>query len=253
MNAHRWAERMAGGDVIDSAVALVVSHPDDETLWAGAALHRLRDLTLILVTDGAPEDMGDAHRLGFETREAYASARQQELTRALAALDATPKLIRYGVRDKDAVLHLPTIIACLHGDLARAELVITHPYDGGHPDHDAVALAVSRATSAPVVEFACYAQIGDTRAFGRFVPDPASPEQTRVLDAADRARVDAALAAHASQAAVFGGWRPEAERWRAAPAYDFTQPPPGEAVLYDGFGWALTSRRWRKIAAEALA
>ncbi len=253
MNAYRWAERLAGGDPIDAPVALVVAHPDDETLWAGAALHRLRNLTLILVTDGAPEDMGDAHRLGFAAREDYSSARQKELTRALAALDAKPKLIRYEVRDKDAVLHLPTIIARLRGDLAQAELVITHPYEGGHPDHDAVALAVSRVASVPVVEFACYAQIGGTRAFGHLIPDPASPEQTRALDPADRARVDAALAAHATQTLVFGDWRPEAERWRAAPAYDFTRPPPGEAALYDGFGWALTSDRWREIVAQALA
>lgn len=249
MTADEWAARLAGGGPIDAPVALVVAHPDDETLWAGSALHRLRDLTLILLTDGAPEDMGDAHRLGFTTREEYARAREAELARALEALDAAPTLIRYDVRDQDAVRRLPAIVERLTADLAPAELVITHPYDGGHPDHDAAALAVSRAARAPVVEFACYAQLDGARAFGRFIPDPASPDHSRPLDAADRARVDAALAAHGSQVSVFGDWRPDAERWRAAPRYDFTRPPPGEAVLYDAFGWALTSDKWRAIAA----
>ena len=252
MTAHDWAERLANGEVIDAPVTLVVAHPDDETLWAGAALNRLRDLTLILLTDGAPEDMGDAHRLGFATREAYASARAVELTRALEALDARLKLIRYEVRDKEAVLHLPALIERLREDLAGAELVVTHPYDGGHPDHDAAALAVAQAVRAPLVEFACYAQVHGQRAFGRFVADAASPEQVRSLDPGDCARVDAALAAHRTQAHVFGDWRPTHERWRAAPRYDFTRPPPGEGALYDGFGWALTSDRWRAVAAEAL-
>ncbi len=252
MTAHDWAERLASGEPIDAPVALVVAHPDDETLWAGAALNRLRDLTLILVTDGAPEDMGDAHRLGFATRQDYAHARADEFARALDALEVTPRLIRYEVRDKAAVRHLPMIFDRLRSDLAGAELVITHPYDGGHPDHDAAALAVSRAARAPVVEFACYAQVDGTRVFGWVVPNAACPEQVRPLDQADRARVDAALAGYATQAHVFGDWRPEVERWRAAPAYDFTRPPPGEGALYDRFGWALTSNRWRAIAAEAM-
>ena len=252
MTAHDWAARLASGEPVEEAVALVVAHPADETLWAGAALHRLRDLTLVLLTDGAPEDMGDAHRLGFATRQAYANARAVELGRALEALGARPKLIRYEVRDKETVEHLPELIERLRRDLAGAELVITHPYDGGHPDHDAAALAVSQATTAPVVEFACYAQVNGERAFGRFISDPLCPEQVHPPTPADRARVDAALAAHATQADVFGAWRPEAERWRAAPRHDFTCPPPGEAALYDGFGWALTSDRWRAMAAEAL-
>ena len=252
MTAHESAERLASGGPIGAPVALVVAHPDDETLWAGAALHRLRDLTLILLTDGAPEDMGDARRLGFVTRESYARVRATELVRALEALDAKPTLLRYEVRDKEAVCHLPAIIDRLRVDLAGAALVITHPYDGGHPDHDAAALAVSRAVSAPVVEFACYARFGGQRWFGRFVPDPGSPERVRIFDSTDQARVNAALAAHATQADVFGDWRPDRERWRAAPRHDFTRSPPGEGALYDGFGWALTSDRWRAIAAGAL-
>lgn len=251
--ADRWARRLASGDPIDERVALVIAHPDDETLWAGAALRRLRALTLVLVTDGAPEDMADACRLGFATRSAYAAARAIELAGAVAALDARPRLIRYDVPDQGIADDVGMVADRLAHDCADSAAILTHPYEGGHPDHDAVALAVRIAADrigVPVVEFACYACFDGTRVFARFVADPACPAQERPLDAADRARIGRALAAHVTQASVFGDWRPDVERWRTAPRYDFTRPPPGEAVLYDDFGWAMTSGRWRALVAD---
>lgn len=255
MDAHLWAVRLASGEPIDEPVALVVAHPDDETLFAGPALARLRRLRLIMLTDGAPEDMGDARRLGFATRDSYAAARGAELARALAALGVEPDLRRYDLPDQQAVLRLDDLVDRLVEDLAGTALVITHPYEGGHPDHDAAACAVARAVaqlgpSAPaVVEFACYASFGGERHFWRFVENEACPAQTRPIEPSARAQLEGALAAHASQAAVFGTLRPQVEQWRAAPTYDFAAPPPGETCLYDGFGWAMTSARWRAHAA----
>jgi len=253
VTAAEWARVLASGVPVTEPVALVVAHPDDETLFAGAALGRLHELTVIMVTDGAPADMGDARRLGFASREEYAAARAGELRSALAVLAPQARLVHYEVADQEAVAHLPALVERLARDLAGAAAVLTHPYEGGHPDHDAVACAVHRAVAGlaeppAIVEFACYARFDGTREFGRFVADPARPEQVRLLDPADAARVETALAAHVSQAAVFGAWRPRAERWRAAPAYDFAAPPPGEACLYDEFGWTLTSARWRELA-----
>ena len=247
-DANSFARQLASGYVIDTPLALVVAHPDDETLWAGAALRRLRALTLVLVTDGAPEDMGDAHRLGFGSRADYAAARSAELDGALAALGCSARLVRYDLPDQGAAFRVAEIANRLVRDCAGAAAILTHPYEGGHPDHDATALAVRLAADrleTPVVEFACYARFDGTRVFARFVPDLGCPEHRRALDADDRDRIERALAAHASQASVFGTWRPHEERWRTAPLHDFTRAPPGEAVLYDEFGWALTGERWR--------
>ncbi|MBV9250682.1 MAG: hypothetical protein JO227_15715, partial [Acetobacteraceae bacterium] len=41
---------------IEMRSAVVVAHPDDETVGAGASLRLFRDLTLVHVTDGAPRD-----------------------------------------------------------------------------------------------------------------------------------------------------------------------------------------------------
>jgi LmbE family N-acetylglucosaminyl deacetylase len=212
----------------------------------------MADCRLIHLTDSSPRDLGDARLLGFDTREEYAAARAAELDAALVALGAAPARIAYGVPDQEAVDHLPLIIERLLVDCAGVAAIATHPYEGGHPDHDAAALAVRVAADrlgVPVVEFASYNRHKGERVWARFGPEPDCPEHSRPLLPGERARIDAALAAHASQAGVFGDWRPEVERWRAAPPYDFTIPPPGEGCLYDGFGWALTSASWRERAA----
>ena len=232
-------------------MAVVVAHPDDETLFAGSLLNRLDDGIVIHLTDGAPVDMIDASRLGFATRNAYAAARAAELDAALDRLDFRGERRAYGIRDKEAVHGLAAMTRRLVADLAGAAVVVTHAYEGGHPDHDAAACAVARAVAAlgqaapAPVEFASYCWIDGERRFGCFWPDPASPEHRRALDSADAARVEAALAAHATQADCFGSWRPTHECWRAAPIHDFAAPPPPEVTLYDEFGWAINSTQWR--------
>ena len=66
-------------DWVDRSVAIVVAHPDDETIGAGAQLPHLRDPLLAHVTDGAPRSFGLA-------REAYARRRRDELSAALRVL-----------------------------------------------------------------------------------------------------------------------------------------------------------------------
>lgn len=252
-----FAARFASGQPIVERVAVVVAHPDDETLWVGSLLPRLVNALLIHVTDGAPHDMADARRLGFATREDYAAVRAAELDAALALLGAAPERRAYGIADQDAMAGRAALVDRLADDLAGAAVVVTHPYEHGHPDHDtcahAVRAAVDRLTEqdrpAPaIVEFACYHLRDGERRFGAFWPGEAD-EHVRTLPDDERDRIAAALAAHASQAAVIDGWVPTHERWRAAPAYDFAAPAAPGGALYDGFGWAMTAARWRGMAA----
>lgn len=245
-----WARRLAFGDRIRDRVALAVAHPDDEALWAGALLGRLDDGLLIHLTDGAPADGADAYRLGFASRAAYAATRAAELDAALAALGYQGARKGYGLCDQEVVFSLEALVERLTADLASAAVVVTHPYEGGHPDHDAAALAVRRAADrvgVAVVEFACYHKRDGNRVFGAFWPG--STEYNRALSPSDSTRIDMALRAHASQAHVFGDWRPSHEQWRPAPAYNFAAPPPPDAALYDDYGWTITTGRWREIVA----
>ncbi|WP_198159779.1 PIG-L deacetylase family protein [Sphingomonas horti] len=247
---HDLAARLASGERIEEPVAIVVAHPDDESLWLGTALKRLARATLIHLTDGAPTDMRDATRLGFRSRGDYAARRAGELDAALGTLAATPRRIAYDFADQSLAYGLPELIARLRADLAGMRAVLTHPYEGGHPDHDSAAFAVCRAFGGEIVEFACYHLAGGERAWGIFWPDADAPELVRALDRDEQALVGLAIDAHASQRAVTGCWRPAEERWRRAPRYDFAALPPPGAALYDSFGWAITSRGWRELAAR---
>lgn len=244
------AARLASGERIDQPVAIVVAHPDDESLWLGTALRRLPNAILIHLTDGAPEDMRDARRLGFDTREAYSAARSRELDAALRLLEVRPRRIGYGFVDQGLAHHLPELVDRLREALAGMQAVVTHPYEGGHPDHDAAAFAVRRAFAGEIVEFAAYHLAGGKRVWGRFWPDAETPEHIRPLSADERALVARAIDAHETQRDVTGGFRPAAEHWRPAPRYDFAAPPPPGEALYDSFGWTLTSAKWRELAAR---
>jgi LmbE family N-acetylglucosaminyl deacetylase len=241
---------------------LIAAHPDDEILGLGGQLAGIPDLALIHVTDGAPLDMSDARRAGFSTRSAYVRARALELDRALKAARIVPVRRRaLGLTDQEAVEHLPELVAIVEDELRGAAAVITHPYEGGHPDHDACAFIVQCACerlrhsgrSAPVrLEFASYHARDGQAARGVFWPAAGCPERVIQLDAPQLARKRAALAEFATQKDVIAGFPTDPERLRSAPSYDFTQPPPPREVLYDGFGWRMTGELWRHRARTAL-
>jgi len=132
-------------------VCAIVAHPDDEIAFAGLLLaDRGREVHLVHLTDGAPADPWFALRAGCETREAYATLRARELEAALEVMGlAAARRTSLGARDQEAALALVELTRALAWVLEdeRPALVLTHAYEGGHPDHDAAAFA-SRAALA---------------------------------------------------------------------------------------------------------
>lgn len=133
--------------LIRERVAIVVAHPDDETLGLGALLPRLSDVVLVHVTDGAPRGGEDARRHGFQSPEDYAAARRVELAAATGLAGVpTGRLACLGLPDQGVASGLAETARRLVPLIRDAGIVLTHAYEGGHPDHDATAFAVHAAS-----------------------------------------------------------------------------------------------------------
>ena len=134
---------------------LVFAHPDDETIAMGARLGRMARAHLVHVTDGAPRNEQDSRACGFRSFLEYRAARAAELACMLhqAHLDGMSREC-LGIPDQQSALRLSALARDL-ADRIRAhspEVIFTHAYEGGHPDHDACAFAVHQAvalTEAP--------------------------------------------------------------------------------------------------------
>jgi len=254
-------EALAAGRRLKQRTMIVAAHPDDETLGMGSRLRLLENALLVHVTDGAPRDGGDAHNYGFASCAEYAAARSAELAAALAAGEAGHiRREHFDIADQQGVRNLVALAADLAELIAdaRPAVIFTHAYEGGHPDHDAAAFAVHAARRklkadgkrAPdIVEFALYSRIGGPLA--DFAPG-GPPTTTVVLDADEMHRKRAMIACFATQRGVLAELDLGIERFRAAPDYDFTAPPPTGGTGYDHMGWGIDGPGWRHKAATAL-
>jgi N-acetylglucosamine malate deacetylase 2 len=243
---------------------VVFAHPDDETIGAGAVLARLDRVRLLCATDGAPHDRRWWGAPSCGSREAYAALRRRELEAALSVPNVPPdRLVQLSHADQALSLRLAELSHDVLRAIAKASpgVVLTHPYEGGHPDHDAVAFAVHAARAllrragadAPeVAEFASYHADGDGLAAGGFLPHLKFTEFTVALSPAEREGKRRMLDAYASQRETLGQFGVETERFRVAPRYDFTAPPHAGRLWYERFDWGCTGAEWRARAAEAL-
>ncbi|HEY0832520.1 MAG TPA: PIG-L family deacetylase, partial [Azospirillum sp.] len=221
------------------------------------------EVHLIHLTDGAPRDGRDAAATGCAGWRAYAGLRRGELRAALAAAGfPMERAESFDLPDQQAAEHLEALARRLADRFAALapDAVLTHPYEGGHPDHDAAAFAVRAACALlarngnrppSLVEMASYHNATGTMTAQDFLPCAACPARTVTLGAGLRAAKRRMLAAHASQAAVLSVFGVEAERFRAAAPADFTRPPHAGPLQYEAWGFAMDGARWRSMAAAA--
>ena len=252
-------------DLAAQPTLIVVAHPDDETIGTGLLLTRLPSASVVIVTDGVPSDGLAARAAGFRDNRSYRLARSRETAEALSLTGRSDiPVVHLNISDQRAIYHIKGIVLRLM-PLMRAtpfKYVITHPYEGGHPDHDATALAVHAAChllrregfDAPTpVEMTSYHWLGGKMVYGSFLPGTgAGPVETFLLTEGERELKQRMFDCHRTQREILKDFSVDAERFRAAPSYNFLAPPHAGPLGYESFLWRIDGASWRRTAARAL-
>ena len=245
--------------------SVIVAHPADEVVGAGCLISKLVDVTVLHVTDGAPSDMHDAKAAGFDQRADYAKARREECLHALAIANVPgDRVVDLKITDQRAATCLPDLAKKIAAFLQQssADIVVTHPYEGGHPDHDATAFATHAALKLmkrngfkPPVIFEM--GLHPSADFKAKVPDflPGTERETTALVLDERARElkQRMFACFETQRASLEVSPIGPEKFRLPIAYDFTEPPQDGKLHYERFDWAPSRDEWQSLASRALA
>jgi LmbE family N-acetylglucosaminyl deacetylase len=245
--------------------SVIVAHPADEVVGAGCLISKLVDVTVLHITDGAPCDMQDAKAAGFERRADYAAARRAECLAALAlAKVPAERVVEFAIADQQAADCLADLTKRITTFLqqSEADIVVTHPYEGGHPDHDATAFATHSALRLmkenglrpPVLfEMALHPSDDFKAKVPEFLPGWESETTTLLLDERARKLKERMLACFATQRESLAVSPVGAEKFRQPVSYDFSEPPLAGKLHYENFAWAPSSEEWQSRARSALA
>lgn len=265
MTALKWLAGPEPSSVDGSRIAVIVAHPDDETIGCGALLARLPEINVIVVTDGAPRDLINARRAGFRTAQAYAQARAGELRAALAIAGIREEqLLMMGVADGEVWRAQISVTHRLAAFFAQRniETVLTHAFEGGHSDHDGVAYCVHMAAGlllgrAPaIIEMPFYHQSPAGPKFQTFC-DGEDGVVARLLPV-EAAKKRAMFEVFKTQPYVLNRFDPGVERFRLAKAYDFRSQPNSGVLRYRGREANLGLPGWmrgeeQRVAADGVA
>jgi LmbE family N-acetylglucosaminyl deacetylase len=245
----RLSRLLSGSGTLDDRVVVLVAHPDDETLGLSLLLPRLTQGLLVHATD--------ARTPGDPSPGALSSARFAELAKALRRLgaDHLPRA-SWMLPDGSLIEHVGSAAASLEQAIRDTDILVTHAFEGGHPDHDACALAADlackRLTAAglPVplrLEFPLYAKAKEGMRLLAFDPEEGAHWKFE-LSPDQRERKRFALQAFHSQQHVIANFSLAAEALRPVANHDFKRVRSPDALLYPQLAEAWAAAVLRALA-----
>jgi LmbE family N-acetylglucosaminyl deacetylase len=140
------------------------------------------------------------------------------------------------------------------------DIVITHPYEGGHPDHDSAAFATNAAVRllerngfAPptIFEMALHPSKDGKERVLDFLPSAGRETTTLILDQKAYDLKRRMFECFASQREALKSNPLGPEKFRRPPAYDFMVPPQLGKLNYENFHGGITRDEWLALARQA--
>jgi len=225
---------------LEKRTLVVVAHPDDECIGAGAMLQRMEEPAVVFCTDGGPREEFFWQRFG--SREQYVRVRRHEATLAGQAVGVDRHTF-LSIIDQELYRNLAHAHRKLENLVLdfRPQAILTLAYEGGHPDHDCCAFlshTIGLKHDLPVWELPLYHLTSQGPRQQQFLHS--TVEYCLCVTPPELARKRQMLACYESQASVLEGFDLSSEPCRRQWQYDFSTPP-AEVINYEAWKWPVSA------------
>jgi LmbE family N-acetylglucosaminyl deacetylase len=222
------------------------------------------DVTILHATEGTGIEFNSPGQSRFQNADLSARL-HQECVAALALANVPEnRIIDFSLPQYALPKRLTYVTRRITSFLqeSQADIVLTHPYEGGHPDHDAIAFATHAAlrilnesgVKPPAVfEMALYPSGKPTAKVPEFLSRMDSESTTLLLDERSQKLKKRMYACLTTQQDLAMASPANFERFRRPPDYDFTRPPQGGKLHYERFDWAMSPDEWQALSTRAFS
>jgi LmbE family N-acetylglucosaminyl deacetylase len=239
-------------DLLNSGnVAIIVAHPDDETIGCGSLLNRVKNVKVCVLTNGIMSKQFDKNKVRFiDISDENNRLRELEASLSIIKINQSD-IFCLGFNDLALCSNLCQVILDVEKFIIEKKIkyIITHAFEGGHPDHDATAFCVRTAVNKcnvinpiTVFEMPLYHFFkGKIRT--QYFCDG---NQGIVIynDLSARIIKSKMLSVYKSQAHILKDFRILDERFRLARNYNFLELPNQGKLFYSTWNCPFTGDMW---------
>lgn len=240
---------------------VIVAHPDDDIVGAGGLISRLNDVTVLHITDGVSTN-GQTPGAGSEESESALEVRRESRTALALANVPSHQIVEFGLSTEQAPLELADLARRIASFLRQIspDIVLTNPYEGGDPDHDATAFATHAALrllkkngfkTPAVFEIAFYPTAEGNKRVLDFLPSGPAEITTLLLDKKARDLKRQMFACFTTRPDLQRENSFGRERFRRPPRYNFAALPNGGKLNYERVAAGVDSDEWQTLVREA--